>query len=374
MEADDFKAVRARTIALAADLSPEDCQVQSMPDASPVKWHLAHTTWFFETFVLKAQFRQEFGYLFNSYYNSVGPMAKRPERGLVTRPTLAEIYEYRSWVDERVSRLLESGAGDEVRGLVEVGIHHEQQHQELLLTDIKHAFSLNPTLPAYRATPDLPAAPAAALEFIAHPGGIVEIGAEPDGFAYDNERPRHKVLLQDFLIADRPTTNAEYRAFIRAGGYEDPSLWLSDAWALVQSEGWRRPLYWSEDLDHAFTLAGVQPLDPNAPVCHLSHYEADAFARWSGARLPTEFEWEAAAPSATGAVWEWTASAYLPYPGFRPAPGNVGEYNGKFMSGQMVLRGGSAATAPGHSRVTYRNFFPPSARWQFSGVRLARDA
>ncbi len=374
MEADDFKAVRARTIALAADLSPEDCQVQSMPDASPVKWHLAHTTWFFETFVLKAQFRPEFGFLFNSYYNSVGPMAKRPERGLVTRPSLAEIYEYRAWVDERVSRLLEGGADDGTLSLVEVGINHEQQHQELLLTDIMHAFSLNPIQPAYRASPDAPAAPAGALRFDTHVGGIVEIGAPVGDFAYDNERPRHKMLVQNFAIANRPSTNAEYLAFIRAGGYDDASLWLSDGWAVIQAEGWRRPLYWSEDLQHAFTLAGHQPLDPNAPVCHLSHYEADAFARWSEARLPTEFEWEAASPAASGQVWEWTASAYLPYPGFRPAPGNVGEYNGKFMSGQMVLRGGSSATAPGHCRASYRNFFPPAARWQFSGVRLARDA
>ncbi len=345
-----------------------------MPDASPVKWHLAHTSWFFETFILNEQFQPAFGHLYNSYYNSVGPMAKRPERGLVTRPTLAEISEYRDWVDDRVMGLLERGADAETLALVEVGIHHEQQHQELLLTDIKHAFSLNPTLPAYRVTPDSPTSPADPVRFDAHAGGIVAIGAAVDGFAYDNERPRHKVLLQDFAIANRPTTNAEYLAFIRAGGYDDPSLWLSDGWALVQAEGWRSPLYWSDDLEHAFTLAGIQPLDPNAPVCHLSHYEADAFARWSEARLPTEFEWEAATPPATGQVWEWTASAYLPYPGFRPAPGNVGEYNGKFMSGQMTLRGGSSATAPGHCRASYRNFFPAAARWQFSGVRLARDA
>lgn len=353
-------------------LSAEDCQVQSMPDASPAKWHLAHTTWFFETFVLKQRFRDEFASLFNSYYHSVGPMAARPQRGLVTRPSLDEVLEYRAWVDRRMGDLLEAGIDDGTAALIEVGINHEQQHQELLLTDIKHAFSLNPLQPCYRDT-QAPASAAGPMGSIRHDGGIVDVGASTGGFAYDNERPRHQVLLQDFSIADRPVTNAEYREFIRAGGYEDPSLWLSDGWAAMQNECWRRPLYWSEDLEYAFTLAGRQPLDANAAVCHVCHYEADAYARWAGARLPTEFEWEAATPPNAGEVWEWTASAYLPYPGFTPAAGSVGEYNGKFMSGQMVLKGSSFATAPGHSRASYRNFFPPGARWQFTGVRLARD-
>ena len=316
MQADDFRAVRARTVALIAGLTAEDCQVQSMPDASPAKWHLAHTSWFFETFVLRESVRPAFAVLFNSYYNSVGPMAPRAERGLVTRPTLDEVLEYRASVDARV---LAGFPGFDAAALavVELGLNHEQQHQELLLTDLLHAFSRNPTLPAVRDAPlALPAV--GALRFVPHAGGVVEIGAGIDGFAFDNERPRHSVLLQPFEIADRPVTNGEYREFIRAGGYADPQWWLSDGWTIVCAEGWRAPLYWGAGLDDAFTLAGVQPLDLSAPVIHVSHYEADAYARWAGARLPTEFEWEAAAPPGSGSVWEWTASAYLPYPGFRP--------------------------------------------------------
>ena len=391
MQADDFRAVRAATVALAAGLTAEDCQIQSMPDASPVKWHLAHTSWFFETFVLHESYRPEFAVLFNSYYNSVGPMALRAQRGLISRPSLDEVFAYRAWIDERVSKLLEAGASAETRALVELGINHEQQHQELILTDVLHAFSVNPGMPAFEsrrkgAAPTFSESAATFSESAAtlsgaaptstaiHQGGVVEIGAGDSGFAFDNERPRHSVLLRPFWIADRPVTCGEYLAFIRAGGYSDPQWWLSDGWATVCAEGWRAPLYWSVDLEHAFTLAGVQRLDLDAPVCHISHYEADAYARWAGARLPTEFEWEAAAPRSAGSVWEWTASAYLPYPGFRPGAGAIGEYNGKFMSGQMVLRGGSFATPPGHARASYRNFFPPAARWQFSGLRLARDA
>jgi len=410
-----YRQVRARTTRLAAPLSAEDAQVQSMPEASPAKWHLAHTTWFFARFVLEdpAAVPDGWDVLFNSYYVGAGERHPRPRRGLLTRPSLEEVLGWREAVDVRVVRGLETGAFDPARRQVLLlGTHHEQQHQELLLTDIKHALWCNPLAPSYR--PDLaavahaPGAAAQALRWLSRDEAVVEIGAArwPDagaGFAYDNETPRHRVLVPAHAIAHRPVTNAEFATFVAEGGYATPTLWLSDGWDHVQREGWRRPLYWHEDGAREFTLGGWRERDPHAPVCHLSHYEADAFARWAGARLPTEAEWEAwaagvdvegnfadddaslhpvaprDAPAADmpadlfGNAWEWTGSAYAPYPGFRPLPGVLGEYNGKFMSGQLVLRGGSCATPRDHVRASYRNFFPPHARWQFSGLRLARD-
>jgi len=410
-----FRRVRATTETLCRPLATDDYSIQSMPDASPAKWHLAHTTWFFEEFVLQHSlagyefFDPAYRYLFNSYYEAVGPRHARAERGLLSRPTIEQVWAYRAYVDEEMQSLLDSEALlPEMHAVVTLGLHHEQQHQELLLTDIKHLFSRNPLRPAYAAV----AAPASRspvpLAFVEFDGGLVEAGHIGGGFCFDNERPRHRVFLEPFRIANRLTTNGEYLEFIRAGGYERPDAWLSDGWAWVQREQCRRPLYWSESLDEEFTLAGARPLDPHAPVCHLSFYEADAFARWAGARLPTEFEWEHVAAEAPlrgnfleagtwhplsaaaeqeeplrnpapvqqlfGDVWEWTASAYAPYPGFRPLPGALGEYNGKFMVNQLVLRGGSCATPHSHIRVTYRNFFYPTARWQFSGLRLASDA
>ncbi|MGN7727165.1 ergothioneine biosynthesis protein EgtB [Luteimonas sp. 22616] len=408
--AERYRAVRARSIALAAPLSAEDAMVQSMPDASPTKWHLAHTTWFFERFVLGAQpgyvpVDAQWDYLFNSYYNSVGPMHARPRRGLVSRPSLIEVLEYREQVDARMARRFEAGDLDEEAArIILLGTHHEQQHQELLLTDIKHALWCNPLGPAYRD--DLPDNPGRAtpLRWIARDEAIVEIGAAPwpasSRFAYDNESPRHRVLVPAHALASRPVSNDEYAQFVADGGYGNAELWLSDGWALLRAEGWQRPLYWHEDGTREFTLAGWRECDPHAPACHLSYYEADAFARWAGARLPTEAEWEQAAdgvgvdgnfvetgalhPQAAdgggglqqlfGDVWEWTSSAYTAYPGFRSLPGSLGEYNGKFMSGQWILRGGSCATPRDHVRASYRNFFPPPARWQFSGLRLAKDS
>jgi ergothioneine biosynthesis protein EgtB len=400
-----FLHVRRHTQNLCAGLGAEDMQVQSMPDASPGKWHLAHTTWFFEQFVLgrdpayRAP-RPEWHYLFNSYYQTVGPMHARPQRGLLTRPTLDEVRDYRRRVDDAVSERLARDDDPALGMLVELGLQHEQQHQELLLTDIKHAFWCNPLQPAYAepASDDVAPAPVP-LRFLAGREGIVETGHAGSDFAFDNETPRHRTLLQSHALANRLTTNAEYLAFVRAGGYREPTLWLSDGWATVQREGWERPLYWQPDLASEFTLAGVRALEPAAPVCHLSYYEAEAYARWAGARLPTEAEWEDAAaglpvggnlqharrlhPRAAvagdgllqmyGDVWEWTASPYVSYPRFKPLPGSLGEYNGKFMCGQWVLRGGSCATPDDHIRASYRNFFPPHARWQFTGVRLAQD-
>jgi ergothioneine biosynthesis protein EgtB len=404
---DAYAAVRARSEALAAPLSPEDACVQSMPDASPTKWHLAHTTWFFEHFVLAEHlpgyqvFHERYGYLYNSYYFTVGQMHLRPRRGLVTRPSLAEVLAYRKHVDTAMAQLLDAQAGDAgLAQLVTLGLHHEQQHQELILTDIKHLLAQNPLLPAYVALPPAARNEATPLEWVPGTTGIVEIGHAGAGFAFDNETPRHRVLLRDHALASRPVSNAEFREFIEDGGYATTALWLSDGWSTVVAEGWQRPLYWQEDLGQAFTLGGVRPLDPAAPVTHLSYYEADAFARWAGARLPSESEWEAAAAHHTvagnfadsgaleplaptrgpglrqlyGDTWEWTASPYAPYPGFRPLAGSLGEYNGKFMCSQLVLRGGSCATPAGHVRPTYRNFFYPAQRWQFSGLRLAKDA
>jgi ergothioneine biosynthesis protein EgtB len=373
-----YADVRAHSQALAAPLSAEDCALQSMPDASPVKWHLGHTSWFFETVILARQagykiFDPRFAYLFNSYYEALGPRHPRPRRGLLSRPSLDEVYAYRAHVDAAMARACED---ESLHDLIALGLHHEQQHQELILTDIKHAFFSNPLLPAYRSAPPQPRE-ATPLKNLSIPGGVSLIGHDGSGFAFDNESPRHQVLLRPFRIASRPVTNGEYQAFIADGGYRRAEFWLSDGWARAQEESWEAPLYWLKDDDGSeslFGLCGVQPLDPHAPVEHVSFYEAAAYAAWAGARLPTEFEWEVAAPLfGHGEVWEWTRSSYDPYPGFKAFEGVAAEYNGKFMVGQMVLRGGSLATPPGHIRSTYRNFFPPQARWQFSGIRLAED-
>lgn len=408
----DYLRVRSTTAALVAGLPAEDLVVQSMPDASPAKWHLAHTTWFFETFVLGparadyAPFHPAFASLFNSYYEQVGPQFARPRRGLLTRPSLAEVLQYRAHVDAALEELLTRGGPDWLASRVRLGLEHEQQHQELILMDLKHLYAQNPLLPALREGAAPPSArPAAALRWCPGPAGVRQVGHAGPGFHFDNEAPRHEALLRPFVVASRCVTNAEYAEFVADGGYRRSPLWLSDGWALAQAEGWSAPLYWhmSEGTWSEMTLGGPRPLDPHAPVVHVSHYEADAFARWAGARLPTEFEWEAVAagvavagnflesgrlhPTAAspppaneqpaqlfGDVWEWTASAYLPYPGFRAAEGALGEYNGKFMSNQMVLRGGSCASPRDHLRPSYRNFFPPRARWPFTGIRLTKDA
>jgi len=378
--AEAYAAVRAHSEVLAAPLSAEDCAIQSMPDASPVKWHLAHTSWIFETVILGKRpgykpFDPRFAFLFNSYYEALGPRHPRPRRGLLTRPALEEVYAYRAHVD----RAMAEACGDEsVEDAILLGLNHEQQHQELILTDIKHALFANPLLPAYRAEPAATAT-AQKLEWREHQGGVALIGHDGSGFSFDNEGPRYQALLRPFRIASRPVSNGEYQAFMADGGYRRPEFWLSDGWARVQEEGWDAPLYWLKDDDATgaplvFTLSGVQRLDPHVPVEHVSFYEAAAYAAWAGARLPTEFEWEAAAGLMPhGQVWEWTRSSYDPYPGFKPFEGVAAEYNGKFMVGQLVLRGGSVATPQGHARPSYRNFFPPGARWQFSGIRLAED-
>ena len=408
-----YTEVRAQTEALAANLLPEDQVVQSMEDASPVKWHRAHTTWFFETFVLQPHVPgyqpvdPAYAYLFNSYYEAAGPRHPRPRRGMVTRPPVDVVTDYRTTIDRSMHALMgaaDSGTWNRIAPLIDLGLHHEQQHQELLLTDLLHAFSGNPLRPAYRPFRSAPNYEKRAMGWVSVPRGLHEIGHPGPGFAFDHEGPRHKVWLQGCRLADRLVTNAEWLAFMAGGGYVRPELWLSDGWATAQLQGWQAPLYW-EDRGGSwwtFSLAGMRPVEPDAPVVHISYFEAEAYARWAGKRLPTEAEWEVAAdglapqgntigtgllrPVAAarrddgrpaqmyGDVWEWTASPYAGYPGFRPAAGAVGEYNGKFMCGQFVLRGGSCITPEGHMRREYRNFFHPHQRWQFSGVRLAEDA
>jgi ergothioneine biosynthesis protein EgtB len=404
--AERFSGVRSLTEVLAGPLSAEDQAAQSMPDASPTKWHQAHTTWFFETFILGPNspgyepFHPAFGYLFNSYYEAVGARHPRPIRGLLTRPSLEEVRGYRSHVDSAMQRLLGGHIDESTSSLIELGLHHEQQHQELLLMDIKHLFSCNPLRPAYRPRRDEAASRSRPISWREFQGGVVEIGHQGEGFAFDNESPRHHAYLEPYALADRPVTCGEWLEFIGDGGYARAEFWLSEGWNTVVAERWQAPLYWSRGDDgwEIFTLAGPRQVDPNEPVCHVSLFEADAFARWAGARLPSETEWESAAagvppvgqlldldslhprsvndPGSAGLfgdVWEWTSSAYQPYPGFVTAPGAVGEYNGKFMVNQYVLRGGCCATPADHVRATYRNFFPAASRWAFSGVRLAKD-
>jgi len=398
-----YRKVRDLTEDLSGPLSPEDQTVQSMPDVSPTKWHRAHTSWFFETFLLEPRlpsyrpFHPAYAYLFNSYYEGVGARYPRPRRGVVSRPGVAEVAEYRAHVDKAMAGLLDGCLEPDVEELVELGLHHEQQHQELLLMDIKHVLSCNPLQPAYTTVTLSETRRTETTAWIEHPGGLADIGHTGAGFGFDNEFPRHGTYLEPFALADRPTTCGEWLAFIDDGGYRRPDLWLSDGWAAAQAENWDAPLYWFrvEDDWWLFTLGGPQLVDPAEPVCHVSYYEADAFARWAGGRLPTEAEWEvvaagrapvgnfldrsvlhprpASGESLFGDVWQWTSSAYSPYPGFRTAPGAVGEYNGKFMVNQYVLRGGCCVTPVDHIRTTYRNFFPPSARWAFAGLRLAHD-
>jgi ergothioneine biosynthesis protein EgtB len=403
-----YPAVRAQSEALCQQLAIEDYGLQAMPDVSPAKWHLAHTTWFFETFLLLPHlpsyrvFEPGFGYLFNSYYEAVGQRHPRPQRGLISRPTVAEVYRYRKAVDEAMAQLLDRpDLSVEILDLVQLGLQHEQQHQELLLMDLKYNFSVNPLKPAYRDLDLSVSGEAQPLKWLDYQGGVYRLGHSGEGFAFDNETPRHPVLLQDFRLASRLVTNSEYLEFIEAGGYQQPAHWLSEGWATVQAEGWQAPLYWEriEGQWQQFTLGGMQLLDLNAPVCHVSLFEADAYARWRGCRLPTEVEWEVASQGVAirgnflegdrlqpmpaqgvtqpdqlyGDVWEWTASAYQPYPGFKPLPGAVGEYNGKFMCNQLVLRGGCCLTPISHIRATYRNFFPVHSRWMVSGIRLGAD-
>lgn len=396
-----YQRIRAFSEQLCAPLLTEDMGLQACADVSPPRWHLAHTTWFFETFLLKPHlpgyqvFQPQFEYLFNSYYNGIGEQFSRPQRHLLSRPTGEDVYAWRRQVDQAMARLIETQPA--LADRVTLGLNHEQQHQELLLTDLKYSLSFNPLAPAI-GQPLTAADKVAPLSFTPFNGGLVDIGATGNGFSFDNETPRHRVWLEPFALANRPVTNGEFRAFINDGGYQRPELWLSDGWAWVQAQHIQRPLYWHEDLDQHFTLAGLQPLHYGQILAHVNYYEADAYARWAGKRLPTEQEWEHAAaaqpleghlvdngiyqPGAAretglmhlfGDVWEWTASAYLPYPGFQAAAGAVGEYNGKFMCNQMVLRGGSCASSRDHLRASYRNFFYPHHRWQFSGIRLAGD-
>jgi ergothioneine biosynthesis protein EgtB len=370
---------------IVSTLGPEDMVVQSMPDASPVKWHLAHTTWFFETFILGRSdhytaFDESYGYLFNSYYDAIGPRHPRTTRGLVTRPVVQRIVEYRNHVDAHVNSILQSSADSDIAQLIELGIAHEEQHQELILMDILHLFSSSMVLPA--VNPRWPTLSSGRRgEFVSMTAGMQEVGHAGDGFAFDHEGPRHKVYLHDYEISDRLVTNAEWMEFIKGGGYVQPRYWLADGWAVVQSERWDAPLYWVAGNDGwlQMTLRGLEPVDPGMPITHVSYYEAAAFANWAEARLPTEFEWEVAAhqgllEQVSDTAWQWTQSAFSAYPGFRPAQGAIGEYNGKFMINVMVLRGGANITPPDHTRITYRNFFGPDKRWMSAGVRLARDS
>lgn len=405
---EDYRRIRGFSEQLCQPLAVDDYQIQSITETSPPKWHLAHVSWFFETFVLRhyqpdqAPFDPDFHYLFNSYYNTIGPMHPRPRRGLLSRPTLEQVLDYRHHVDSRMQTLIDSGENAEMEDFafrVTLGLQHEQQHQELLLMDIKHNFSVNPLRPAYRTDLAAPSGEAPPAHWLEQEGGLHSIGHGGRGFAYDNETPRHSVLIHDHRLADRLVTNAEYLEFIEDGGYCNPALWLADGWFRVQQEAWRQPLYWTQQ-DGAwsqFTLGGERRLNPHEPVCHLSFYEADAYARWNGKRLPREEELELIlddqplvgnfvesdllhpAPARSegqwyGDLWAWTASPYTAYPGFRPLAGSMGEYNGKFMSSQMVLRGGCCATSVAHMRPSYRNFFYPHERWMFSGLRLAEDA
>lgn len=404
----DFVRVRDATVRLTAALDPEDCVIQTIPEVSPTKWHLAHTTWFFEQFCLLPHddayrvFNDQFLYLFNSYYYSVGKMHARQKRGLLNRPLFRDVLAYREHVDQAMLALIDRhGGNDDFHFVVTLGLHHEQQHQELLLTDIKHVFFTTPLQPVYVSREPKCSAAADELKFFGRPGGRCQIGCDSAHFCFDNETPRHEVLITEHELASRPVTAGEFREFIDDGGYGDPRLWMSDGWARIQSEGWNRPLYWSEDCEREFTLSGWRTVDANAPVSHVSQYEADAYARWSDARLPTEAEWELAAvetpiegntldkgrfhPTSAspmgddqpaqlwGDVWEWTGTAYSPYPRFKPLAGSLGEYNGKFMSNQIVVRGGSCVSWAEHLRATYRSFFYPHDRWQFLGFRLARD-
>jgi ergothioneine biosynthesis protein EgtB len=401
---DRYQRIRSTSLELCAQLQPEDFVIQSMPDASPTKWHLAHTTWFFERFLLEAalpnyrRFDEQFHFLFNSYYYTAGDMHARPRRGLLSRPTVAEIRAFRSHVDSAVNDAIDTiQCSSELVDILELGLNHEQQHQELILTDIKHAFSRNPLQPAMNG--DLrepPSLQAASHRFTNGASGILEVGADGRGFQFDNETPSHRVLVNEYEIGSRLVTCGEYLEFIKDDAYSKSDLWLSDGWATIRDRDWNRPLYWDEDLSSEFTLAGQREIDVHAPVAHISYYEADAFARWAGARLPSEFEWELAARDRTvdgnlldarywqpvtggeqsqffGDVWEWTSSPYAAYPGFKPLSGSLGEYNGKFMCNQMTVRGGSCVTADDHIRASYRSFFYPDARWQFLGVRLARN-
>jgi ergothioneine biosynthesis protein EgtB len=404
---DRYQQVRQMSEKICQPLAIEDYTIQSMPDVSPPKWHLAHTTWFFETFVLVPQlpgytvFDPQFGYLFNSYYEAVGARHPRHQRGLLSRPTVSEVYRYRAYIDRAMTTLLsQTSTPGDLAALIVLGLHHEQQHQELLLTDIKHILALNPLHPIYREDLQVQRdATESTFEWLTYPGGLSEIGHAGDDFAFDNESPRHQTYVRDYQLGSRLVTNGEYLEFIRAGGYQQSKYWLAEGWMTVQACQWQAPLYW-ESIDSEWwvmTLGGLRKLDEREPVCHVSFYEADAYATWKGKRLPTEAEWEIATshlpqvgnfldsdllhptPSLDlnhqffGDVWEWTQSAYLPYPGFKIADGAIGEYNGKFMCNQMVLRGGSCATSANHLRPTYRNFFPPATRWQFSGIRLASD-
>lgn len=403
---DRFYQLRRCSEDICSSLITEDYVVQSMPDASPVKWHLAHTTWFFETFILSKYdwykpFKEEFRYLFNSYYSQVGERFLRAQRGLLTRPSVSQIYDYRKYVDKMIGKIFEDTLNEEMVYLFELGINHEQQHQELILTDIKHCFSINPLHPVYTEMAPTPAINVSDIRWVAFNKGIYNSGHDGKEFSFDNETPLHKEYIVSFELANRLITNREYLQFISEGGYKKEILWLSDAWVILQRELWEAPLYWlkKENEWYSFTLHGLQKVNPDEPVCHISFYEANAFASWYGARLATEFEWELAAGDISpvgnflengfyhplshsggdglyqlyGDVWEWTRSSYSPYPGYKPLPGALGEYNGKFMSGQYVLKGGSCVTPKSHIRKTYRNFFPPSARWQFMGIRLAKD-